>query len=934
MLSSHVAPNRHFLPWDGPWLPQAAAWLARDWDGVGPLDLSTTLVVVPTRQSARRLREALAEHAAKFQTAVFPPRSHTPDTLLAACLPATGVASRLEALLAWSEVLGEVDLASVSVVFPVPPARRDFAWAWRTAEVFFQLQSQLNEGGLAFADVAERAAPEAERWAQLAQLESLQLAALANRGRREPHAARRDGALQPALPAGVRRVVLLGSPDPLALTLDLLAAWSRDIPVDVVVFAPPADAGAFDGWGRPLPEVWSARTIELPDFARRVQACADPAGEAERVVEMARAYTVPDGRIAVGSANPDVFTSLERALARAGLAAFHPEGRRRKDDGFHVLLTILAELARAPAFATVAALARCPDFLAGGQNGDGRGFSVAEFLAELDELNDRHLPADLARALVLSAGRESALGAGLRKIEAIGAALTGDPFPANVVAALTLLFGARRLDPAEAEDAALVDAMETWRDVTGECAAARASFPDLTDADWWELALKTFGESRRPTEKPPGALELQGWLELLWEDAPHLVVAGCNDGLVPDAVVGDAFLPESLRETLGLKTNAARFARDAYLLQALAVSRERGGRLDLLFARQSPAGDPLRPSRLLLRCADGDLPDRVAFLFRPLPATRASVPWTRAWMMTPCRVAPPERVPVTGLRSWLECPLRFYLRHVLRMEPVEPEKTELDARDFGTLCHAALEAMGRASSLHDCTDEKTLREFLMGELERVARARFGRNLTLPLVVQLESARQRLSRVAAIQARERAEGWTVLRIEWPFALNLAGLDVRGKIDRVERHEGTGALRVLDYKTSDTAVAPQKSHLRSVRADDEERPAWQRVSVGGREHIWADLQLPLYVRALAAEFPDTPLSCGYVNLPKAVGDTALVLWPELDGALQTSADACAKGVAEAIRAGVFWPPAEMPGGRDPFGALFHHGAVASVAWEVKP
>jgi ATP-dependent helicase/nuclease subunit B len=40
------------------------------------------------------------------------------------------------------------------------------------------------------------------------------------------------------------------------------------------------------------------------------------------------------------------------------------------------------------------------------------------------------------------------------------------------------------------------------------------------------------------------------------------VVAGLNDGLVPDAVVGDAFLPESLRERLGLKTNAARLARD------------------------------------------------------------------------------------------------------------------------------------------------------------------------------------------------------------------------------------------------------------------------------------------------------------------------------------------------------------------------------------
>jgi len=70
--------SRHFLPWDRPLLPQAVAWLARDWSGTGPLDLARWLVVVPTRQAGRRLREALAEHAAEAGQAVFPPRVVTP----------------------------------------------------------------------------------------------------------------------------------------------------------------------------------------------------------------------------------------------------------------------------------------------------------------------------------------------------------------------------------------------------------------------------------------------------------------------------------------------------------------------------------------------------------------------------------------------------------------------------------------------------------------------------------------------------------------------------------------------------------------------------------------------------------------------------------------------------------------------------------------
>ena len=52
--------SRHFLSWERPLLSQAVAHLASGWDGKGPLDLSRLLVIVPTRQSGRRLREALA----------------------------------------------------------------------------------------------------------------------------------------------------------------------------------------------------------------------------------------------------------------------------------------------------------------------------------------------------------------------------------------------------------------------------------------------------------------------------------------------------------------------------------------------------------------------------------------------------------------------------------------------------------------------------------------------------------------------------------------------------------------------------------------------------------------------------------------------------------------------------------------------------------
>jgi ATP-dependent helicase/nuclease subunit B len=293
--------------------------------------------------------------------------------------------------------------------------------------------------------------------------------------------------------------------------------------------------------------------------------------------------------------------------------------------------------------------------------------------------------------------------------------------------------------------------------------------------------------------------------------------------------------------------------------------------------------------------------------------------------LRPRRAAGPRQLPVTAFRDYLRCPVRFYLTRVLGMEAVDPEKTELDAFDFGNLCHAALEAMGREPALRDCTDGAILRDFLWAELERIVRARHGAELMLPLTVQIESARQRLAHAAEIQARERAEGWVIEEVEWRFpespSLVFGGLPVRGKIDRLDRHEGTGAWRVLDYKTSDKPVTPRAAHCRSARTGV--TPELGRFTLDGRELEWTDLQLPLYLAAVA----DRNAVGGYFNLPKAVGETGIVLWPDYSPQWQAAAMRCAAAVAGAIQAGRFWPPAEeVP--YDDFAVLFHHGAVESI------
>jgi ATP-dependent helicase/nuclease subunit B len=934
------SPSLHFLAWDRPLLPQAVEWLARDWNGEGPLDLSRLLVVVPTSQSGRRLREALAERAAMRGQAALPPRVMTPEGLIA---PSPLAATRLQSLLAWAEVFRGLETAEFREVFPIDPPSRNFSWALRLAEEFSRLQSELAEAGLRIADVAKAAGdfPETARWLQLADLERRHAGALGIRGLQD---AKISAAEDPA-PVAEEKIIVLAVPDPLPLALKALVAHARRIPVVIAVFAPETDRETFDEWGRPRMSAWQRREFPLGEFEGRVSLGVDPADQADRITALVRGYAAlpggrdspagdvampsgrlgsPPGRLAIGVADPEVLPLLEIALVRADFPVFNPEGTPRRRDSLYPLLEALAALAKESSFEVVATLARCPDFiefLAARQEG---GFSAARWLGGLDELRSRHLPADLAAAQRQAAKIVSAseLEPGLAAIAEIRSKLNAGSFASGAASAMEAIFAGRRLDLAVASQARLADSSAAWRDVVEECGNVPASLPG---AEWWELALRLFGDLSRSEEKPDGAVELQGWLELLYEDAPHLAVAGFNDGCVPQAVAGDPFLPEALREKLGLKTNGARLARDSYVLTALEACRRNGGRLDLLVGRVSEVGDPLRPSRLLLQCPDAELPDRVRFLFRDVEAGRVGPSWRRAWRLKPPEAPRFERIPATAFREYLECPFRFFLKRALHLSLFDPHKSELDAPDFGTLCHTALEAMAKEPAVKDSSDPAELRAFLHRALDREIRSRYGPELTLPLLIQVESARQRLARAAEVQAEQRRQGWVIEQAEKAFSLQVGRIRVSGKMDRVERNEVTGRRRVLDYKTADQPESPEDAHSR--RAGRDPAPAFARFDAGGRERVWTNLQLPLYLEAVSREIG--PAEAGYFNLPKAAGDTAVCVWDGYDESWRAAARRCAEGVAAAIADGVFWPPAELAGREDPvFEGWFHHGTAASV------
>src|SRR5205085_3926100 len=95
------------------------------------------------------------------------------------------------------------------------------------------------------------------------------------------------------------------------------------------------------------------------------------------------------------------------------------------------------------------------------------------------------------------------------------------------------------------------------------------------------------------------------------------IVTTFNEGWVPSSSTADAYLPNRLREALGLMHNDRRLARDAYALSLLCASRRE---LKVIVARRDSQGNPLAPSRLLFMTSPDKVVERACRFFGELPA--------------------------------------------------------------------------------------------------------------------------------------------------------------------------------------------------------------------------------------------------------------------------------------------------------------------------
>lgn len=883
--------ERVFLGWDQPFLTKAIPWLLARRETLPGL-----LVVVPTAQGGRRLREALAEAGG----AVLSPRVVTPGSFLQSRDTESG-ADWIEHV-AWVEVLESVqDWTEYADLFPEQPGEgRD--WAGGLAREMVRLRHSLQENGLLLATAARRlgGTVEAARWENLGRLEEQVERKLQSWGIKSRSRLLAEG-LRP--PDGISGIVLAGVAEMPPLVERALLAWN--IPATILIGAAERDEEAFSAVGRPE-RMWSERVLPEPNGS--LQVLADPRQQAsEALKRVAEAGTASDA-VALGAADTETGDELARTFTRAGWIAFHPAAAQITG-GLVRWLKVWNQWLADPTLSVMADLLALPET---GVLVAGRRAQKAKTLAEL---RDRWMIAraeDLHRRVAAEIFRKDtereaaeALCKAAESLESWRTSCLGNQFPAALERLLATL---ARTGPAAGEMAANLS--EWIASAIGLMERVRRG-PSF----WIELMI---AEAPFPVPLPPEGrvLDVQGWLELFHEPGSHLVLCGMNEGKVPARVGGEPWLGETSRGMLGLITDQDRAARDAFLYQAMVEARLADGRVDVLCGKSGSGGESLLPSRLLLSTSRELLPSRVKLLFREVEPPEAGLRWNADWQWQPRAAAPPQRLNVTSLRDWLACPFRYYLKHAVRMQEPEAGRAEWNARDFGNVAHDVLERWGLDIEARDSAHAEDIHAWLSAELDRVVATWFGKKIPLAVRIQTEALRQRFLWLSRIQAAARQDGWEVVDVERKVELPVGEALIVAKIDRIDRHRETGHLRVLDYKTG-KVESVDKAHRKRTSPSavlpahlSPDCPAiYTGEDIRGKStaYQWHNLQLPLYAAALVERGESLPTPC-YLTLSTTEAEVGLHEWHGFDTADLEAARGCADWIASQVAAAVFWPPAE--------------------------
>lgn len=345
------------------------------------------------------------------------------------------------------------------------------------------------------------------------------------------------------------------------------------------------------------------------------------------------------------------------------------------------------------------------------------------------------------------------------------------------------------------------------------------SRPGLSSATLIRLFRKILAILRVPFEgEPLAGLQVMGILETRLLDFRHVILLSMNEEIMPRAHHGHSFIPYALRNAYLMPVREDMDAMYAYYFYRLI---QRAEKVDLLFNSKSEGVRSGEMSRYLTQL----MYEHNLRVIRPGLEVRAqeTIPLTIGHTDTADAVLAQylegsesgKYLSPSAINTYLDCPLRFYLRYIAGIGEPEEVLEEVDAADFGTVVHesihrlysrileegnSTLDQEALLSLLDSGRPEKVLEEaFIAHHFRGDRHARIeGRNL-ITVRVMLKYLKKILETDTGIAPFRlvSTEGKYQRALEVRTGRGTSRIMLGGKIDRVDIVGRN--LRVIDYKT---------------------------------------------------------------------------------------------------------------------------------------
>lgn len=347
-------------------------------------------------------------------------------------------------------------------------------------------------------------------------------------------------------------------------------------------------------------------------------------------------------------------------------------------------------------------------------------------------------------------------------------------------------------------------ALEHWKKLLSEFARLDVVLPPVSYGEALERLRRMARASRFAPSDEDAPVQIMDMLEAAGSHFDSLWIAGLHGGVWPQPPRPSPFLPLALQRVAGMPHSSPE--------RELAYARRVTERLldsapEVVCSHPQYSGEEkLRASPLIENLPEAaGLPEAAETALHRIFSTAPALD------RPPLGDAPPlsaDAIQSGGMRVIADqaaCPFRAFAIHRLGARALDEIELGVSPRERGTVAHSALHMLWQDLKSHQELMARTpagLFDLIQSTVRMALEHTLGRRQSGAIEQFRVLEQERLERLLKqwLEVERSRASFRVVESETTAEVDLAGLKLRIKADRVDLDEETGGHVILDYKTS--------------------------------------------------------------------------------------------------------------------------------------